>query len=95
LSDFNSTLRAEIFSAKRCFVGVDARPFAVAVMFGCAASFATPIGHQTNTYVFGAGGYRFSDFPKIGAPLNILLWIVVSTLIQIFWPFVPKPHLQR
>jgi di/tricarboxylate transporter len=74
-------------------MGVDARPFAVAVMFGCAASFATPVGHQTNTYVFGAGGYRFSDFPKIGAPLNILLWIVASILIPIFWPFVPKPHL--
>jgi len=72
-------------------MGVDARPFAVAIMFGCAASFATPIGHQTNTYVFGAGGYRFSDFPKIGAPLNILLWIVASILIPIFWPFVPKP----
>ena len=72
-------------------MGVDARPFAVAVMFGCAASFATPIGHQTNTYVFGAGGYRFSDFPKIGAPLNILLWIAASILIPIFWPFVPKP----
>jgi di/tricarboxylate transporter len=73
-------------------MGVDARPFAVAVMFGCAASFATPIGHQTNTYVFGAGGYRFADFPKIGAPLNILLWTVASILIPIFWPFVPKPH---
>jgi len=72
-------------------MGVDARPFAVAVMFGCAASFATPIGHQTNTYVFGAGGYRFADFPKIGAPLNILLWTVASILIPIFWPFVPKP----
>jgi di/tricarboxylate transporter len=71
-------------------MGVDARPFAVAIMFGCAASFATPIGHQTNTYVFGAGGYRFSDFPKIGAPLNIILWIVASILIPIFWPFVPR-----
>ena len=71
-------------------LGVDARPFAVAVMFGCAASFATPIGHQTNTYVFGAGGYRFADFPKIGVPLNVILWIVGSILIPIFWPFVPK-----
>lgn len=72
-------------------LAVDARPFAVAVMFGCAASFATPIGHQTNTYVFGAGGYRFADFPKIGAPLNFILWIVASILIPMFWPFVPKP----
>ena len=45
-------------------MGVDARPFAVAVMFGCSASFATPIGYQTNTYVFGAGGYRFRRFPE-------------------------------
>lgn len=72
-------------------MGVDARPFAVAVMFGCSASFATPIGYQTNTYVFGAGGYRFADFPKVGAPLNFILWIAASVLIPIFWPFVPKP----
>ena len=71
-------------------MGVDARPFAVAVMFGCAASFATPIGHQTNTYVFGAGGYRFADFPKIGAPLNLILWIVATVLIPIFWPFTSR-----
>ena len=71
-------------------MGVDARPFAVAVMFGCAASFATPIGHQTNTYVFGAGGYRFADFPKIGLPLNIILWLAASILIPLFWPFVAR-----
>lgn len=72
-------------------MGVDARPFAIAVMFGCSASFATPIGYQTNTYVFGAGGYRFSDFPRVGAPLNFILWIAASVLIPIFWPFVAKP----
>jgi len=72
-------------------MGVDARPFAVAVMFGASASFATPIGYQTNTYVFGAGGYRFVDFLKVGAPLNLILWVAASILIPIFWPFVPKP----
>ena len=72
-------------------MGVDARPFAVAVMFGCSASFATPIGYQTNTYVFGAGGYRFMDFPRVGAPLNLILWVAASVLIPIFWPFVAKP----
>lgn len=72
-------------------MGVDARPFAVAVMFGSSASFATPIGYQTNTYVFGAGGYRFVDFPRVGVPLNLALWIAASILIPIFWPFVPKP----
>ena len=59
-------------------------------MVGYAASFATPIAYGTNTPVFGVGGYRFADFPKIGAPLNIILWIVASILIPVFWPFVSK-----
>ena len=69
-------------------MGVDARPFTIAVMFGCSASFSTPIGYQTNTYVFGAGGYKFTDFPRVGVPLNLILWLAASVLIPIFWPFV-------
>jgi di/tricarboxylate transporter len=68
-------------------IGVDARPFIVALIFGCSASFATPIGYQTNTYVYGAGGYKFTDFPRIGVPLNLVLWVVASLMIPVFWPF--------
>ena len=68
-------------------LGIDARPLIVAMMFGCSASFATPIGYQTNTYVYGAGGYKFSDFVKVGVPLNLILWLVATIMIPIFWPF--------
>jgi di/tricarboxylate transporter len=68
-------------------MGLCPRPFIVAVMFAASASFCTPIGYQTNTYVFGAGGYRFSDFPKIGIPLNAVLFLSAVLLIPLFWPF--------
>ncbi|SNT71578.1 SLC13 family permease [Paracoccus seriniphilus] len=67
-------------------LGVDPRPLVIAVMMGASASFATPIGYQTNTLVYGPGGYRFSDFIRVGLPLNLLMALTASTVIPIFWP---------
>ena len=68
-------------------LGVDPRPFVVAVMFAASAAFATPIGYQTNTLVYSVGGYKFTDFARIGIPLNIVCAIIAIIFIPVFWPF--------
>ena len=67
-------------------MGIDPRPLVVAVMVAASASFATPIGYQTNTLVYGPGGYRFTDFLRIGVPLNLSIGLLASLLIPFFWP---------
>lgn len=70
-------------------VGADPRPFVVAVAFAAATSFATPVGYPTNTMVYYAGGYRFTDFMKIGIPLIALFCVLSMFLIPHFWPLTP------
>ncbi|WP_282094716.1 SLC13 family permease [Epibacterium ulvae] len=67
-------------------MGLDPRPLVVAVMVAASASFATPIGYQTNMLVYGPGGYRFSDFLRVGIPLNLSVGLLASALIPVFWP---------
>ena len=64
---------------------LDPRPLVVAVMFAASASFSTPIGYQTNTYIYGAGGYKFTDFTRVGIPLTIILWVISIFFIPLMW----------
>jgi len=67
--------------------GFDPKPFIFAVCYAASASFITPVGYQTNLMVFGPGGYRYSDYIKVGLPLGIILWIISVIMIPMIWPF--------
>lgn len=70
-------------------LGVDPRPFIIAVTLGASAAFALPMGYQTHMMVYGPGGYRFRDFPRAGIPLNLVCWIIACLVIPLIWPFHP------
>jgi len=68
-------------------LGIDSRPFIFAVCFAASASFITPVGYQTNLMVYGPGGYKFSDYIKVGLPLALIMFVLALIFIPIFWPF--------
>ena len=92
LTETMSNNAAAIILAPICLsvaatMNVDPRPFLVAITFAASTSFATPIGYQTNTMIYAPGGYRFFDYTRIGAPLNLIFWGLAVLLIPMLWPF--------
>jgi di/tricarboxylate transporter len=81
-------LMTPIAAGVATLLGLDPRPFVVAVMFAASASFATPIGYQTNTLVYNAGGYRFRDFLRLGVPMNLVVGATSILLIPWFWSLI-------
>ncbi|MBU2098416.1 MAG: SLC13 family permease [Gammaproteobacteria bacterium] len=69
--------------------GLNPEPFMLAIMIAASASFATPLGYQTNLMVYGPGGYRFSDFLRAGIPMNIIVGMTALTVLLLFWPLYP------
>jgi di/tricarboxylate transporter len=68
-------------------LGVDFRPFIITITIAASCAFALPMGYQTHMMVYGPGGYKFSDYLRIGIPLNIIVWIVSCLIIPLIWKF--------
>jgi di/tricarboxylate transporter len=82
-------LLAPIAIAIAAGFGLEPHPFLMAVAIAASSAFLTPIGHQANVLVYGVGNYRFGDFPRVGAPLTAIVFVVTMLVVPLVWPFTP------
>lgn len=86
-SKATAALMAPIVISLAAAMQISEKPFLIAVMFACSLTFMTPVSYPTNTMVYAPGNYKYTDFLKIGTPLNIIIWLAASFIIPLFFPF--------
>jgi di/tricarboxylate transporter len=84
-----AVLMVPVVLAVTAQAGLNPEPFMLAIMVAASASFATPLGYQTNLMVYGPGGYRFTDFLRAGIPMNLLVGVTTVVVLLIGWPLTP------